>query len=218
MKFEKLRLIQDQMPRIAAENMAIDEALFLTADSPVIRFYRWARPSVSFGYFTAWSEVYQQFAERDLVRRWTGGGIVEHGRDLTYSLVCPGRRAFPVTTEFYRLVHAAVARAFAGIGCSVEVAQVNEAGASKACFDQAVQYDLKFEDVKIAGAAIRRNRKGLLLQGSIQRVEIPPQFELMFARELAEQLDSGVLSSGILGYANCIMKDKYGAAEWNRRS
>jgi lipoate-protein ligase A len=56
MKFEKLRLIQDQIPRIAAEDMAIDEALLLTAESPMIRFYRWARPSVSFGYFTAWSE------------------------------------------------------------------------------------------------------------------------------------------------------------------
>jgi lipoate-protein ligase A len=218
MKFEKLRLIQDQIPRIAAENMAIDEALFLTAESPVIRFYRWVRPSVSFGYFTAWSEVYEQFAQRDLVRRWTGGGIVEHGRDLTYSLVCPGRREFPVTTEFYRLVHAAVARVFEGAGCPVEVSQVNEAGASKACFDKAVQYDLKFEDAKIAGAAIRRNRKGLLLQGSIQRVEIPPPFELMFARELCDQPDSDVLSNAILEYANCIIKEKYGAAEWNRRS
>lgn len=218
MKFEILRMIQDQIPRIAAENMAIDEALFLTAESPVIRFYRWARPSVSFGYFTAWSEVSKQFAQRDLVRRWTGGGIVEHGRDLTYSVVCPGRREFSVTTEFYRLVHAAIAKVFEGTGRAVEVAQANEPGASKACFDRAVQYDLKFEDAKIAGAAIRRNRKGLLLQGSIQRVEIPPQFEVMFARELCEQLEPDVLSNRILEYANCIRNEKYGAAEWTRRS
>jgi lipoyl(octanoyl) transferase len=124
--------------------MAIDEALLLTTESPVIRFYRWARPSVSFGYFTAWSEVYQQFAQRDLVRRSTGGGIVEHGRDLTYSLVCPGRREFPVTTELYRLVYAAIAKVFEGTGRPVEVAKMNEPGASKPCFEKAVQYDLKF--------------------------------------------------------------------------
>jgi lipoate-protein ligase A len=218
MKFEKLRLVQDEIPRVAAENMAIDEALFLTAGSPVIRFYRWARPSVSFGYFMAWREVYQQYAQRDLVRRWTGGGMVEHGRDLTYSLVCPGTNWNPVTTEFYRLVHAAVARVFERTGSPVDVAQMNEAGASRACFDRAVQYDLKFEEAKIAGAAIRRNRKGLLLQGSIQRVVIPPQFEVMFARELCEQVDSDALSHGLLEHATCIMKEKYGAAEWNRRS
>ncbi len=220
MKFERLRLILDRTPRIAAENMAIDEALFLTAENPVIRFYRWARPSISFGYFTAWDEVSNRYGQFDLVRRWTGGGIVEHGRDLTYSLVCPcpSRPGYPKTTDFYRLVHTAIATVFEGTGQPVEVAQSNEPSHSNACFEKAVRYDLKHEDAKIAGAAIRRNRRGLLLQGSIQRVEIPPQFEVMLARQLCERLDSDVITNRILEFASCIIKEKYGAAEWNRRS
>jgi lipoyl(octanoyl) transferase len=218
MKFENLRLIQDENPKMASLNMAIDEALFLTAESPVIRFYRWAHPSISFGYFTAWSEVYPRFAERDLVRRWTGGGIVEHGQDLTYSLVYPGGRELPAAIEVYRLVHAAIAKVLAGTGRPIEIAKSNETGASPACFDKAVQYDVKFNGVKIAGAAIRRNRQGLLLQGSIQRCEIPGQFDVLFAGELCNRLELTLLPDRIVSLAKCLAKEKYGTEEWNHRS
>ena len=95
MKFDKLRLIQENEPRSAATNMAVDEVLFLTANEPVFRSYSWIRPSVSFGYFTPWKSVVKRYSERDLVRRWTGGGIVEHGEDFTYSLVLPAGEILP---------------------------------------------------------------------------------------------------------------------------
>ena len=124
MKLEKLCLIQEESPRPAAENMAVDETLFLTAACPVLRSYRWIRPSVSFGYFTPWKEVALRFAGRDLVRRWTGGGIVEHGQDFTYSLICPGGESLPTTIEFYRFVHSAIANILRKNGCPVEIAQL----------------------------------------------------------------------------------------------
>ena len=70
-------------------NMAIDEALLESATIPTIRFYRWNSPALSFGYFGTFSDVAIYAAERDLVRRWTGGGIVLHGDDLTYSIIIP---------------------------------------------------------------------------------------------------------------------------------
>ena len=73
--------------------MAIDEALLETAVVPAIRFYRWRSPALSFGYFGKFSDVAIYAAERDLVRRWTGGGIVFHGDDLTYSIVIPASDA-----------------------------------------------------------------------------------------------------------------------------
>ena len=217
MKLEKLRLIREERPRSAAENMAVDETLFLTANCPVLRFYRWIRPAVSFGYFTSWKEVALRFSERDLVRRWTGGGIVEHGQDLTYSLVCPNAASLPTTIEFYRFVHLAIANILQKSGCPVEIAQLAEPIRSSACFEKAVQFDLKLRGEKIAGAAIRRNRKGLLLQGSIQRLEVPVQFGVMLADALGDQVDSFVVSDLIMEQAAHIAKEKYGAAEWNCR-
>jgi lipoate-protein ligase A len=217
MKLEKLRLIREERPRSAAENMAVDETLFLTANCPVLRFYRWIRPAVSFGYFTSWKEVALRFSERDLVRRWTGGGIVEHGQDLTYSLVCPNAATLPTTIEFYRFVHLAIANILRKSGRPVEIAQLVEPTRSSACFEKAVQFDLKLRGEKIAGAAIRRNRKGLLLQGSIQRLEVPVQFGVMLADALGDQVDSFVVSDLIMEQAAHIAKEKYGAAEWNCR-
>jgi lipoate-protein ligase A len=217
MKFEKLRLIQEESPRLAAENMAIDETLFLTATYPVLRSYRWVRPSVSFGYFIPWSEVALRFAGRDLVRRWTGGGIVEHGQDFTYSLICPGNKGLPTTIEFYRLVHLAISNILQENGSSVEMVSFSESVRSPACFEKAVQFDLKLRDDKIAGAAIRRSRKGLLLQGSIQRLEVPAQFEVLLAGALGEHVDSSAVSDLMMEQAARLTKEKYGAAEWNCR-
>jgi lipoate-protein ligase A len=217
MKFEKLRLIQEESPRQAAENMAIDEALFLTAAYPVLRSYRWVRPSVSFGYFTPWSEVGLRFAGRDLVRRWTGGGIVEHGQDFTYSLICPGDKSLPTTIEFYRVVHLAISNILQENGSPVEMVPLSEPVRSPACFEKAVQFDLKLRGQKIAGAAIRRSPKGLLLQGSIQRLEVPAQFEVLLASVLSDHVDSSAVSDLMMEQAAHLAKEKYSAAEWNRR-
>jgi lipoate-protein ligase A len=216
MKFEKLSLIQEESPRPAAENMAVDETLFLTAACPVLRSYRWVRPAVSFGYFTPWNEVILRFAGRDLVRRWTGGGIVEHGEDFTYSLICPGGEKLPTTIEFYRLVHLAISNILRK-RWPVEIVQLTDPIRSPACFNKAVQFDLKLRGEKVAGAAIRRNRKGLLLQGSIQGLEVPAQFAAMLAGALAERVDSSVVSDLAMKHAAHLAKEKYGAAEWNCR-
>jgi lipoate-protein ligase A len=217
MKLEKLGLILEESPRMAADNMAVDETLFLAAARPVLRFYRWLRPSVSFGYFTPWEEVVLRFAGRDLVRRWTGGGIVEHGKDLTYSLICPGGKSLPRTSEFYRFVHSGIARILLESGSPVEIAEQTDPARSPVCFEKAVQFDLQLRGEKIAGAAIRRNRKGLLLQGSIQHLEVPVDFAVLLAHGLAERVDSFVVSDQMMEQAEQIAKRKYGAAEWNCR-
>jgi lipoate-protein ligase A len=76
---------------------------------------------------------------------------------------------------------------------------------------------LKLRGEKIAGAAIRRNRKGLLLQGSIQRLKLPSQFDGMLADSLSEQVAPAVVSDLSMQHAAQIAKEKYGAAEWNCR-
>ena len=116
--FERLTVYQDLTPRSAAMNMAIDEALLETAKIPSIRFYRWNSPALSFGYFGKVVDVVPYAAERDLVRRWTGGGIVFHGEDLTYSIVIPANDAAFVESSMsiYEKIHRALCHALSAIG------------------------------------------------------------------------------------------------------
>ena len=51
------------MPRTGALNMAIDELLLQTAQVPILRFYRWTEPSISFGYFGRFEEA-EAFANK----------------------------------------------------------------------------------------------------------------------------------------------------------
>src|ERR1700704_2242891 len=113
--FGSLDVYHDEPSRSAAINMAIDEALLETAEVPMIRFYQWDHPALSFGYFGKFTEVSAHSTKRDLVRRWTGGGIVFHGNDLTYSLVIPATDTVfsESAMSIYAEVHASFCRALA---------------------------------------------------------------------------------------------------------
>ena len=83
-------LLDDEPPRPAALNMARDEVLLdglaVAENVSVLRVYRWERPAVSFGYFEPWAAVAAGFGDgRELVRRWTGGRIVEHGAAVAWT-------------------------------------------------------------------------------------------------------------------------------------
>src|SRR2546423_6694089 len=124
--------------------MAMDEALLERAGNPVLRFYRWVRPSISFGYFGRYAEVAADSERHDIVRRWTGGGIVPHGNDLTYSIVIPRDDPFfeRSSLEIYAAVHEAICRALQANG--VEALLADDAGPkiSDACFANAVRSDV----------------------------------------------------------------------------
>src|SRR5215210_7415480 len=92
--------------------MAMDEALLSRINAPVLRVYRWVQPAVSFGYFEKWEPVRTAYPQRDLVRRWTGGGVGPHGvgEDWTYSVLVPATCRFADVdlAESYRIIHEAV--------------------------------------------------------------------------------------------------------------
>src|SRR5271155_3321183 len=72
-------------PASPARNMAIDEALLREVREPVLRIYEWSVPAVSLGYFQPAALA----GERPFVRRYTGGGLVDHAHDVTYTIVLP---------------------------------------------------------------------------------------------------------------------------------
>ena len=122
--FGRIEVYNDFTPRSAAMNMAIDEALLDSVAVPSIRFYRWQSPALSFGYFGKFADVAEYATERDLVRRWTGGGIVFHGEDLTYSIIIPGTEpAFGESPKsIYEKIHCALRDALAANSGCVELA------------------------------------------------------------------------------------------------
>src|SRR2546423_298340 len=163
----------------AAFNMALDESLLESApvfDLPALRFYAWTEPAASFGYFQHYSDVARLTQLRPLVRRPTGGGIVPHDRDWTYSIVFPPGHVWYALTAIksYRQIHEWIQRAFARLDISTELATASRKAQLGECFVGHERFDLLWHGQKIAGAAQRRTKHGLLIQGSIQ----PPPISL----------------------------------------
>jgi lipoate-protein ligase A len=159
--------------RQAAENMAIDDVLLeMIAEigNPILRFYGWNAPAASFGYSQRYAEVAALTSLRPLVRRPTGGGLVPHDADWTYSLIFPPNAEWYSlkAIESYQRVHAWVQAAFARLKVLTELSASSRKEGLGQCFAGAEQFDLLCDDRKIAGAAQRRNHQGLLIQGSIQ--------------------------------------------------
>lgn len=162
-------------PLPGAQNMAWDELrLRLARDAgyPLLRFYGWAEPAATFGRFQKFAEVRDWTAIRPLFRRPTGGGLVPHLNDWTYSLVFPPGDAWHRirARESYLRLHQWIQRCFRKLGFATELASARRVVLGKAgrCFAGAEANDLVFLGKKIAGAAQKRTRSGLLIQGSIQ--------------------------------------------------
>jgi len=210
-------------------NMAVDEALLEIAKVPTIRFYQWDHSALSFGYFGKFEEV--KGHDRDIVRRWTGGGIVFHGEDLTYSLVIPASDdAFTKSSkQIYEEAHRAVRHALINDGLFAELSAVAALDERRTknpavkdhryneCFVNPVQADVVLNGRKIAGAAQRRTRRGLLHQGSIQGVDLGNGFADRFAESLSQQTNSKQLNDLLIVRAQQIAKEKYDTAAWLKR-
>jgi len=164
----------------AAENMALDFLLLQRyPQAAAIRFrhYEWRGPAFTFGFGQklAWVRGQLPPEERlDLCRRPTGGGIVDHRRDWTYALVIPREHAWwdARAAQSYQTVHECLAGALRELGQAAVVktqAEPAEAAGPGVCFERAELYDVVHagSGVKIAGAAQKRNKHGLLFQGSV---------------------------------------------------
>jgi len=196
--------------------MAIDEAWLRATDRPVLRFYRWAAPAVTFGYFGEFGEVAAMVAGRDVARRWTGGGIVEHGSDTTYALLMPARAGVaPLRArEVYAWVHHALAGALIPGDQPLALAPSEAVvGAGGHCFERPVAGDLVRGVRKLAGAAQRRTREGLLHQGSVA-VVMGQAERLAFAQALGQQVDRCTPGRGVCRESERLVHERYGRLDW----
>ena len=194
--------------------MAIDEALLAAIPGPLLRVYHWVRPSVSFGYFERWDPIRAVHPRREPVRRCTGGGVVLHGEDFTYSILIPRGAGIDSVAPAgsYGVIHGALCAALADFGIAAEPASTSAEKVSQACFENPVLHDVLVEGKKVAGAAQRRIRTGLIHQGSIQTLDLSPAFGQAFATHLAADVHSG--SFDVTAASEKLAAEKYGAKAW----
>jgi lipoate-protein ligase A len=225
----------------AAENMAADFLLLQRYPNPAhvrFRHYDWHRPAFTFGYGQKIAYVRAQLPPDDpveLCRRPTGGGVVDHRNDWTYSLVIPrGHDLYGAgATLSYRIIHEAIAAVLRAQGVPAMVkAKPDESGDESVgsslpgvCFERAEVYDVLHEitGAKIAGAAQKRNKHGLLFQGSLLRTSVGMEFDWdafhgAFAAGLALALAADLAPAPWPDFAGDELEaltEHYASSEWN---
>lgn len=226
----------------AAENMAVDFLLlrrYPRADAPRFRHYGWRAPAFTFGYSQKIAFVRAQLPPGehfDLCRRATGGGIVDHRDDWTYALVIPRGHPFEElrATQSYRAVHEALAEALRAQNvvavtkpCVEQTASDDAASPAGVCFQRAEIYDVVHarSGEKIAGAAQKRTKHGLLCQGSIAKTAAGAAidwdaFGEAFVAGLATTLGVTALSTPWPEFDEAEVEgltEQYSAPEWNEQ-
>lgn len=170
-------------------NMAIDEALTrecidYEGNSAVIRFYTWKETSCSIGYFQKIENVFKAPDRKRIpvVRRPTGGGIVYHGNDITFSIVTKRMQSNGQEniTSFYKLIGESLLRGLGKLGFACtsyhpegeshlsdnERNLLNKRLLQQSfCSVTPAKYDIMIAGSKVAGYAARKSQGTILCQG-----------------------------------------------------
>ena len=219
-ELEKLEFWRDPVPRSGPENMAVDSWL-LEQERPVLRAYCWEGSWGSLGYFGEFEEAQAVLPGVSLVRRATGGGLVDHRNDLTYTLAIPRSHGLARAkgSESYRLIHSALADSLRTGGHEIELVRQDHEVDSSSCFEKPVEWDLIDRcGNKIAGAGQRRTRKGLLHQGSVLLGEPADDAAILLrlASELALSVEMLEMNPSGEGFTTLV--SQFSDASWlNRR-
>ncbi len=205
--------------------MALDEVLLKEVSRPTLRIYHWESPWVTFGYFQKIEEVQTSFPSIPAVRRWTGGGMVSHGADLTFSLMIPPgeKMASESPTALYATLHGRLAEWIRSqLLVSVGLAGARDVKLGAACFQAPANDDLLIGGKKVLGGALRRSGGALLYQGSLSIYDIPGWDPLLippqrWVKAFSHSLEIKKLGAPLLMEARELVLTRYGTDEWNYR-
>ncbi len=217
-----LLLWRDPVARTGEEAMAADEVLLEWDEYSVMRVYDWKEPTVTYGFFDSEEEASRIFPDPGLhfVRRWTGGGIVDHRADIPFTLALRScdREGRPQSAALYRWIHGGLARVLRSCGVECVLLDGDAPDGGRACFSSPVTSDLVLPDgSKLAGGGQRRAKCGVLHQGSIQNCTLPEGWDLQLAERLS--LDVKLLSSiepfpGFQDKVDELVRTKYATEAW----
>jgi len=174
--------------------MAVDEAILnihlKQKTPPTLRLYSWEPFGISLGYFQDPEKVLhlERCAQEKLifVRRFTGGEIIFHGNELTYSVTfTEGQLPLPSSVkESFRYLTSFILNAYCMMGLKPSYSCDNppDATESSFCFASREDYDIIINNRKIGGNAQRRI-KGSVFQHGVIPLEIDRAKFTNFVRE-----------------------------------
>jgi len=197
--------------------MAIDEALLRSFDPfssrPVLRLYGWEPAALSLGRFQAAGDVLNLPRCRNervaVVRRITGGGVIYHADELTYSIVCSPDQIPPAASikDSFRVLTAFLIAFYRRLGLeagyAVDASTPGERLGERTgfCFAGRESYDILVQGRKIGGNAQRRLKSVIFQHGSIPLADRVPD-GLSYLREQPPNIVGTTTCLGALGIAD----------------
>lgn len=215
--FDRLILHLDGT-RSGPMNMAVDQAWLEHSLVPVLRIYTWDQPTVTLGYAQSLPKLQDALPGWPVVRRWTGGGVVLHQEDYTYSVIVPPADPWAATTalESYRRIHGSLAAALSVNGHpGCRLALQEDVIEAPFCFVAPAVHDVIRGTLKVAGAGQRRGKAGLLHQGSVQQVVLKEDFWPAWAAQLGREVTVvREMPPAVLARATELEAARYALPEW----
>jgi lipoate-protein ligase A len=198
----------------AVRQMQIDSELIESLallQKPLLRAYSWERKSITYGYFID-IEKYIDVDKAvslgyDLARRPTGGGLLFHGADFSFTFAIGASHPQFVTdiVESYQVINQALLSA---LNLSdTELYTSEEKKYRHLCMATPTKYDLVWQNKKIGGAAQRRTKAGLIHQSSLFLE--PPHWQEVatFYRGQSAELDAMKAHSVTFKIKNNLLSD-----------
>jgi lipoate-protein ligase A len=225
-------------------NMAADEVLLeaASAGDAALRFYGWAEPTVSLGYFQPHARLLDapRLAGLPWVRRPSGGLTLVHHHEITYALALPAGPLWQAGEPWLRRMHGVIAAALAEFGVTARLHESSDLHPdTPLCFRHFTAGDLLVGGAKVGGSAQRRPRGalmqhgGILLAQSLYTPELPGIRELTgrdlavvdtcaavsraLVREMGWSLAPRGWTDGEAARVEQLVAEKYGRREWNEK-
>lgn len=150
--------------------MAFDEWLLddsiQNLSEPVLRFYGWSEPTLSFGK----NQDIPPMTKFPYVQRITGGRALLHDNELTYCFVC--HQDFldngGCVISSYKEISEALVLGFANLGVELGFPEYKRVSVQRGyCMNLSTGADLSYQGKKFIGSAQARKRGYILQHGSI---------------------------------------------------
>lgn len=191
-------------PASAVCNMALDQNIlsrYLEDDIPVFRVYRWQSPSFTYGISqNPENEIYLAACAREnvgIAKRMTGGGVLFHDDEITYSFACAKQDVGEPQGVFvsYRGICAFLIHFYESIKLKASFALESPDFKKRnlrheLCSASHEKYDIVINGRKIGGNAQKRMRQAVFQHGSI-----PSSINWDFVRRHVRSLPADIASS-----------------------